>query len=147
MSPRWAGYAVVISLSILFYGYRVRRRSNRTKLRGPPRRSYLYGYAKVLRKAIDQAPILEGWSKEHGLVYNLPSPLGKNRVVVMDPKALAHICNSDTYEFRQTAIVHQNLEFMVRVDAFKHIFLKLTRMQTGRGILWAEGDSHKRQVF
>lgn len=147
MSSRWAGYAVFVSLSILYYGYRAYRRSKYTKLRGPPRRSYLYGYAKVLQQAFDQAPVLEGWSKEYGLVYNLPSPLGKNKVIVMDPKALAYICNNDTYGFRQTALARQNFEIMVRVDVSKHLILRLTEVQTGRGILWAEGDSHKRHVY
>lgn len=114
MIPLWAGCAILLTVAIIAYGYRARRQSKFTKLRGPPRRSYLYGYTDILHSTFDQGPIFEEWSKEYGLVYQLPSPLAMTKVVVMDPKAIAHIFGNDTYGFRQTPLGRLNLSILVR---------------------------------
>ena len=86
-----------------------RRRAKSTRLRGPARASLLYGCAEVVESTEDPAALFEQWSKDYGLVYKLPSPLGKSKVVVMDPKAIAHIFGKDTYGYHQTPMWHLNL--------------------------------------
>lgn len=113
MIPLWVACALLLSFGIITYGYNARRRARYTQLRGPPRRSYIYGYADVLQKAYDQTSVFEEWSKEHGSVFRLPVPLGKSRVVVMDPKAINHIWNNDTYGFQQTPLGRLTISLLV----------------------------------
>lgn len=114
MSPLWA----VTGACLLFAAVAgimkcARRRAGATRLRGPPSPSFVYGCAKVVQEADDHALPFEQWANEFGPVYNLPSPMGASVVVVMDPKAIAHIYGRDTYGYHQMPLGRVLLERVV----------------------------------
>ncbi|KAH8998308.1 cytochrome P450, partial [Lactarius hatsudake] len=65
------------------------------------------------------------WEREYGDVWRQHGCLGRNRLVVADPKALRHILHAPGYYF----------------DKPKDV-IELT---LGRGLAWVEGETHRRQ--
>ena len=107
-----------------------RRRARETPLAGPPNPSWLFGVtAKVLNNP-DASSIYEAWVEQYGTVFRAPAPLGANRVVLTDPKAITHFYTSETWTYCQTKLARVAIEGLF-----------------GRGLLWAEGESHKRYVL
>ncbi|KAJ7689401.1 cytochrome P450 [Mycena rosella] len=97
---------------------RLRRRSS-TPLKGPPSSNFLFGMMPRLMNAPDSGAIYEEWAAEHGSVFC--------RIIVLtDPKAIGQFCTNDTYAYVQTPNAKRFLERLI-----------------GRGLFWAEGDSHK----
>ncbi|EIW62267.1 cytochrome P450 [Trametes versicolor FP-101664 SS1] len=78
--------------------------------------------------AIDTSNLYEVWADKYGSVFSVPAPLGGTRVVLTDPKAIAHFYTHETFTYVQTKLARVAIE---------NLF--------GRGLLWAEGESHKRQ--
>ncbi|KAI0829191.1 cytochrome P450 [Trametes gibbosa] len=105
-----------------------RKRSHATPLSGPPSPSWLFGVSKVVGNHPSTSSLYEQWAEQYGSVYRVPSPLGSSRVVLTDPKAIAHFYSLETFTYVQTTLSRVAIE---------NLF--------GRGLLWAEGDSHKRQ--
>jgi len=67
-----------------------------TPLRGPKSKSILFGVSRYLINAEDSADIYETWASQYGLVYQVPGILGYRRVVLCDPKAVAHFFSRET---------------------------------------------------
>ncbi|KAJ7188982.1 cytochrome P450 [Mycena filopes] len=67
------------------------------------------------------------WQEIYGGVVRIRASFGEDRLLVTDPKALQYIYQTSGYRF------HKQSE---RIE--------LTRLIGGRGILWADGDDHKR---
>ncbi|KAJ7672106.1 cytochrome P450 [Mycena rosella] len=67
------------------------------------------------------------WQEIYGGVVRIKASFGEDRLLVTDPKALQYIYQTSGYRF------HKQPE---RIE--------LTRMISGRGILWADGNDHKR---
>ncbi|KAJ7919446.1 cytochrome P450 [Mycena leptocephala] len=101
-----------------------------TKLNGPPGTSWIYGLARDIAQAPDANALYEGWATRYGSVYEIPKPFGRKEIVLTDPKALLHFYQSDRAVYMKT---ENNRRF------FEEVF--------GRGILWAEGDVHKRKAL
>ncbi|TFK35081.1 cytochrome P450 [Crucibulum laeve] len=97
-------------------------------LRGPPSPSIFWGVSKMLHQALDPGHLYEAWAKEYGLVYQITAALGTPQVIVCDSKAIAYIFSKDAFTF-------------VRTPGFRAV----VEVLIGKGILWAEGESHKRQ--
>ncbi|KAL4064491.1 cytochrome P450 [Scleroderma yunnanense] len=121
--------AVIAAFWTLRIAIRVARRTFKTtRLRGPPRKSLIFGASKDLLKSSDAGSIYEGWAKEYGPVYEVPTTLGGNKIVLCDPKSIAHYYSRETWTYvllpSTTRFIKNNL---------------------GRGILWAQGETHKRQ--
>ncbi|KAF7969717.1 hypothetical protein HWV62_26120 [Athelia sp. TMB] len=76
----------------------------------------------------DPSPFFEQWAREYGSVFRVPTAMGQNQLVLCDPKAISHLYSKETYGFVQTGFNRGFFEILI-----------------GRGLLWAEGDSHKRQ--
>ncbi|KAI0751771.1 cytochrome P450 [Daedaleopsis nitida] len=110
----------------LVKSYRFRARS--TPLAGPPSPSWLFGVTKLVMNNPDAPRIYEEWVQQYGSVFRAPSPFGGNRVVLTDPKAIAHFYSVETWTYVQTRLARVAIEGLF-----------------GRGLLWAEGESHKRQ--
>ncbi|KAG1893815.1 cytochrome P450 [Suillus fuscotomentosus] len=72
--------------------------------------------------------LYERWAKEYGPMYKVPGVFGQSMVVLWDPKAISHFFARDTWLYNQTP--------------FNRIVVQTTM---GRGVLWADGESHKRQ--
>ena len=70
------------------------------KLRGPPAKSWFWGFAR-------ETSILEGdstaaygaWSDVYGPVFQVPAPLGTRTVVLFDPKAIAHYFSREAFGY------------------------------------------------
>ncbi|GLB33170.1 putative cytochrome p450 [Lyophyllum shimeji] len=104
------------------------RGTRATSLRGPPSESILFGLSGVLRQSEDASLLTERWAKEYGSAFRVPTALGSSRIVLMDPKAVAHFYSKETFGYVQTPLARVFIE---------NLF--------GRGVLWAEGESHRRQ--
>ncbi|KAF9233342.1 cytochrome P450 [Melanogaster broomeanus] len=105
-----------------------RRRLKTTRLRGPPSRSLLYGVGKDILESPDAGAMYEAWAEEYGVVYTVPSTLGQSKIVLTDPRALAHFYARETWTYVVTPVGKKFLE-----------------RGFGRGILWSQGESHRRQ--
>ncbi|KAJ7588140.1 cytochrome P450 [Mycena floridula] len=108
-----------------------RKRSYVTPLFGPSRPGWLYGYQRRLvadETEVAAAALLQNWAKEYGDVFALPWSLGSNKIVLIDPKAVAHFFALDTYGYVQTSFIRNSIELLF-----------------GPGVLTVEGDVHKQQ--
>ncbi|KAG2144262.1 cytochrome P450 [Suillus clintonianus] len=106
----------------------LRWRLKTTQLRGPPRTSFVYGVSHDLRSSRDNGAMYEHWAEEYGAVYMIPSVLGQTRIVLCDPRAIAHFYARETWTYVQTSLTLATLEASI-----------------GRGLLWSEGENHRRQ--
>ncbi|KAI5985861.1 cytochrome P450 [Pisolithus albus] len=106
----------------------LRKQSRTTKLRGPKGSSLLFGVSKELFKSPDTGSMFEAWSKEYGVAYELPMLLGQKRIILCDPKAVAYLFSRDTRSY-------------VGTPGHKAAVARMI----GKGLLWAEGESHRRQ--
>ncbi|KAG2125568.1 cytochrome P450 [Suillus cothurnatus] len=106
----------------------LRWRLRTTQLRGPPRTSLIYGVSNDLVSSKDSATLYEHWAQEYGAVYMIPSVLGQTRIVLSDPRAIAHFYARESWTYVQTPLSLTLIENIV-----------------GRGVLWSQGESHRRQ--
>ncbi|KDQ56786.1 hypothetical protein JAAARDRAFT_179466 [Jaapia argillacea MUCL 33604] len=109
---------------------RLRGTTPATPLKGPPNTSpfNILGLARRIARAPDTGALLEQWAEEYGSVYQIPAALGTKRVILTDPKAIAHFYSHETFGYVQPTFGKMLIENIV-----------------GRGLLWAEGEAHKRQ--
>lgn len=82
-----------------------RSRANTTKLSGPPATSWLFGVTKDVFDG-DAGDIFENWTKQYGSVFQIPGPLGERRLILTDPKAIAH-CWAKTFTYHKTRVSKQ----------------------------------------
>ncbi|KAG2101117.1 cytochrome P450 [Suillus discolor] len=106
----------------------LRWRVKTTQLLGPTRTSLVYGVSRDLISSHDRAAIYERWATEYGVVYMIPSVLGQTNVVLCDPKAIAHFYARETWTYVKTPLTLAFLE-----------------SSTGKGLLWSQGETHRRQ--
>ncbi|EIW78642.1 cytochrome P450 [Coniophora puteana RWD-64-598 SS2] len=118
----------LLTLVLLKYFTSTRSRICTTPLRGPPSSSVLYGVARAIEDAPDPAVLYEEWERTYGGVYKAPFTLGMHRLVLCDPRALAHMWARDTTGYGFQPGVSLLLENIM-----------------GKGLFWAHGDTHKRQ--
>jgi hypothetical protein len=93
-----------------------RRRLKTTSVRGPPNPSFLYGVEKTLTESPDQGALFEKWAEEYGVVYEIPTALGGRRIVLCDPKAIAHFSARETWTYVLTPLGKALVENMVSSD-------------------------------
>ncbi|KAH7922165.1 cytochrome P450 [Leucogyrophana mollusca] len=119
-----AAFAAVL----LTYGvYRRYSRVSLAKIPGPKPASFLLGnLCELYQGQAGEADFK--WQKLYGNVIRYKGALGEDILMVSDPKALQYIFQTSGYHFPKLP------ERRV-----------LSRMLTGRGVTWAEGDDHKRQ--
>ncbi|KAF4616127.1 hypothetical protein D9613_011263 [Agrocybe pediades] len=103
-------------------------RRNTAKLRGPKNESFLFGLYRLINEAEDPGALYEDWSLQYGPAFNVPGGFGSTRIVICDPRANAHFYSKETFGYVQTKLSRVFIE---------NLF--------GRGLLWAEGESHRRQ--
>jgi hypothetical protein len=101
-----------------------------TPLKGPPRKNFLFGWMPYLMRVQDIGAVYEEWAHEYGSVFAVPTALGSRNVVLADPKALTHFSAKETYGYVHSPQNKRSLAQLI-----------------GRGLLWADGDSHKRCVL
>ncbi|KAJ7165651.1 cytochrome P450 [Mycena crocata] len=128
--------SVVLSLSIVSLSWLVlnlvRRIVNRNKqgtnLCGPPSKSFVFGVTRQTAQCLDLAALYQEWAAKYGPVFQTPTALGGYKFVLCDPKAVSHFYTSE-----RSVYVKDKLRRKLIANMF------------GRGILWAEGETHKRQ--
>jgi len=105
-----------------------RRNSVIRNLQGPPPSSFIFG-SEV--DAIHQNEVGD-WgfkcARQYGAVWYQSGCLGRDRLVVADPKALQYIFHTTGYHFVKPKDVLKTIELIF-----------------GGGIVWAHGESHQRQ--
>ncbi|KAH7925026.1 cytochrome P450 [Leucogyrophana mollusca] len=104
------------------------RQPKATRLRGPPSKSLIFGIDGIFTNFEDAGDAFEKWAEEYGAVFQAPSVLGSSWVVLNDPKAIAHF-------------------YTMARDTYVNSTLSKTLLEnlTGKGLLWADGEAHKRQ--
>ncbi|KAG2151477.1 cytochrome P450 [Suillus clintonianus] len=106
----------------------LRWRLKTTQLRGPPRTSLVYGVSHDLGSSHDAGTMYEQWAEEYGVAYTIPSVLGQTRIILSDPRAIAHFFARETWTYVKTPLS-----------------LALLEGSIGKGLLWSEGETHRRQ--
>ena len=79
------------------------RRTRTTRLNGPSSRNLLLGFPEFFTSH-DSSEIYERWAEEYGAVYQVPSVLGATRIVLYDPKAIAHFYAKETTTYILTSL-------------------------------------------
>lgn len=138
--------SVLIPVSLyLLQVYRQRKRA--TRIRGPQSPSWLFGFANTVNSAAIITELYEHWAREYGPVYKVPHVLGLSRVILWDPKAISHFFARDTWLYNQTpfnkAAVRTIVCLFTSLYSYK-IMIRFCDRQVGRGVLWADGEIHKR---
>ena len=87
-----------------------RMRLRTPKLRGPPSSSFAYGVGKILMEVDDPASMYELWAHEYGAAYTVPSTLWRHRIVLYDPKAIAHFHAKQSWTYVRTPFAKKSLE-------------------------------------
>ncbi|KAK7014458.1 hypothetical protein VNI00_019352 [Paramarasmius palmivorus] len=122
----------VVIFSVALYIVRAlirgRKKGYTTPLNGPPTKSIVFGLSRYLNSVDDPGKVMEDWAGEYGSVYKIPTVLGGTKVVICDPRAIRDFYSKETFTYVGTPIAKT---FIARVF--------------GRGLLWSEGESHKRQ--
>ena len=93
--------AAVISVLAVLLALRFYRHVRTTRLKGPPRESFIYGVNQAFIKILDRSGLYEDWAKTYGSVYRLPWTLGSQFIVLSDPKAVAHFFAQSTWKYHQ----------------------------------------------
>ncbi|KAM6495404.1 Cytochrome P450 [Amanita muscaria] len=103
-----------------------RRSSQLATLRGPRSNNIFFGR---LREVIDDtATAVDRWVSEYGCVFKVPTGLGTNRIIITDPKAVAHVYANDSVGYLRPASGKT-----------------FTRTFFGHSMVSADGEDHRRQ--
>ncbi|KAI6119151.1 cytochrome P450 [Pisolithus croceorrhizus] len=93
-------------------------------LRGPPGTHPIFGASKDLFEAPDTEETFETRAEEHGVAYEVMTSFAGKKIMLCDPRALAHFNAREIWTF---------------------VLLTRPGIPRGRGILGAHGEDHKRQ--
>ncbi|KAJ6562221.1 cytochrome P450 [Mycena capillaripes] len=99
-----------------------------TKLNGPPSDSFIFGVSRRMAKSTDVSLIFQEWAAKYGPIFQIPTAFGERKIILCDPKAVNHF-----YSMERSIYIKSKLGRAIIGNLF------------GRGLLWAEGESHKRQ--
>lgn len=78
--------------------------SKNTKLREPPRTDLIYGASGQIFESPDTGAIYGAWAKEYGVVFEAPASLGGMKIMLTDPRVLAHYYARETRTYVQTEL-------------------------------------------
>ncbi|KDR74239.1 hypothetical protein GALMADRAFT_572553 [Galerina marginata CBS 339.88] len=119
--------ALFLVLSALFKKLNSSKLTSTTPLSGPPRKS-LFGVTRQIRVSPNPKAFYEEWFNQYGTIYRIPLPFGTEAVVISDLKAATHIFAKDTFTYVRSAGLRLLIERLI-----------------GRGLLFVEGDDHRKQ--
>lgn len=125
-----------------------RCRLKTTDLRGPPNPSFLWGVGKETFLSPDSGQVYEKWAEEYGGVYEVAGSLGSKKIVLCDPKAIAHLWGGEPWTYVLTPFGFIATETFVSTKLTTRSRRMLIRVaQVGKGgMLTARGESHRRLV-
>ncbi|KZV97882.1 cytochrome P450 [Exidia glandulosa HHB12029] len=111
--------------ALTFYIYR-RTRFYISPLPGPPSSSFLAG--SELEYYHEEAAVTSlRWTQQYGPALKFKAALWGERLIISDPRALSHICNTNALNYDRPAFGRA-----------------LVMRLVGPGIVWAVGDTHQR---
>ncbi|KIK56481.1 hypothetical protein GYMLUDRAFT_47014 [Collybiopsis luxurians FD-317 M1] len=119
--------AILSSITALYVWYKLTRRSPFDHIPGPPSKSFLLGNLGELMQAQVGSTDF-AWQETYGDVVKFKAAFGIDRFLISDPKALHHILQTSGYRWGK---------YRERVE--------LSRLMSGKGLTYAEGNAHKRQ--
>ncbi|KAJ8583434.1 cytochrome P450 [Rhizopogon salebrosus TDB-379] len=119
-----AGFATLV---IVYRVYRWYTRISLADVPGPKSASFIMGNLKELYQG-QAAEADFKWQAQYGNVIRFKALFGEDQLMISDPAALQYIFVRSGYRFPK-----------LRDRS------ALSKLINGRGILWAEGDNHKRQ--
>ncbi|KAF9259980.1 cytochrome P450 [Marasmius fiardii PR-910] len=126
------GVAIVITAVILLHliikRYLSSKRNGGLPLNGPPGTSRIFGLMREMQSSQDVGLLFETWAAKYGPVFKVPTIFGGEKLVVLDPKAITQFYSKETTVY-------------VGTKAGKRFIANFF----GKGLLWAEGESHRRQ--
>lgn len=95
---------------------KVRRRRYATPLQGPPSQNFFFGYQQTIMDInVDGALLYEEWVAQYGSVISVPWSLGLNKIVISDPKAIAHFYARETFGYVQNGISRNAIANLVSI--------------------------------
>jgi len=113
------GLAVIGALRVVYLANR--KRPGTTRLKGPS--CGFFGAEKVIHEAPDRTAVYEAWQQEYGVAYEIPLMLGQRRIVLCDPKAVAHFFGRDSWSYVLTEADKVIVAKSVRASSIYCIFL------------------------
>ncbi|KAJ6562392.1 cytochrome P450 [Mycena capillaripes] len=124
---------LILAASLWLVTKIVRRIANRnstqgTRLNGPPNESLIFGLNRHLAQAPDSGVVYQEWATKYGPVFEIPTAFRGHKIILCDPKAVNHF-----YSMERSVYVKS-----------KHLRTVIANL-FGRGLMWAEGESHRRQ--
>jgi hypothetical protein len=138
MSSLLAALIVILAYWLIHH---LRRR--RLHLQGPPSPSFLFGHTKQISSSRRPGDLFDFWTHEYGSVYRIRGPLGSTRLVLCDPRAIAHVFARDSWRYSHPPILQlRELIKMVRIFLiFPRLCLPVTHACADRpgepvGIHW-----------
>ena len=97
-----AAFVILASVILLaLHFYRASGFIRTTRLKGPPRESFIYGVSQALLKMSDRSGLYADWVKIYGPVYRLPWTMGTDLTILSDPKAVAHFFSESSWKYHQ----------------------------------------------
>ncbi|KAK0482217.1 cytochrome P450 [Armillaria novae-zelandiae] len=120
-------FFLIVCLTITHSIYKRWTRILISQVPGPESKSFLYGNLPELLQA-QAAEVDFKWQQMYGDVIRIRAPLGEDRLLISDPKALQHIYHTASYRFPKP---------QSRVQ--------ISRLTFGPGLTNVDGDDHKRQ--
>ena len=113
--PLWQVAAILVTIYFAHSYVQARRKAAReTPLACPPSPSWLFGVRNLIANNLDSGAIYEAWAEEFGPVFRVPAPFGSTKVVLTDPKAIAHFYSEETWTYVQTRLSRVAIEGLVR---------------------------------
>ncbi|KAF5385861.1 hypothetical protein D9615_002355 [Tricholomella constricta] len=118
---------VTLSAALVYACYRRYTRISVSDVPGPKPESFLLGNLPEIFQSQAGVPDFK-YQRQFGDVVRVKGPFGEDRLLISDPKALQYIFHTSGYGF---------LKWPERTE--------ISRVLMGRGLLWADGDIHRRQ--
>ncbi|TFK25554.1 cytochrome P450 [Coprinopsis marcescibilis] len=126
----WNSLVAALGSSVALVIYKVYRRSTRISIAhvpGPQPESFFLGNLREIFQSQAGVPDFK-YQREYGDIVRVKGAFGEDRLMISDPKALQYIIHTSGYAYPK---------WPERTE--------ISRVLMGRGLLWADGDIHKRQ--
>lgn len=86
----------------------------RTALRGPRASNFVFGSRDLfLDPQMDDVSLYENWASQYGSVFQIPAPFGSRKVVLCDPKAVAHFYSLETIVYGRDSVRREQMSKFV----------------------------------
>ena len=101
----------------------------RAALRGPKSSNFVFGTTNLLSNSqTDVVSLYEKWAETYGPVFQIPAPFGSRKVVLCDPKAVAHFYSLETIVYGRDPVRREQMaNFVMFIIIFYDYLLTFTR--------------------